>query len=231
MKAKRKETVKHPPIRDAGTLILYRRSRSGTPELLMGERHSGLAFQASTYVFPGGRVDRSDWRTRSATELLPEVREALERAATPTRARALAMSAIRETFEETGLRLAAPDPTPAKPVAKEWEAFFASGYAPRLDTLDYIVRAVTPTFRPRRFNARFFIAPGEDLEGSLRSSGELIDLRWITIEDALKLEIPLITGIVLRITDQYLKMPPKPGARRTVAYYRMSGKKRLVTSE
>src|SRR3712207_900104 len=87
------------PVRpkDAGTLILVRHDRF-EPRLLMGRRAGGHAFMPSKWVFPGGRVDRSDGRAPSATELKPETAARLG-----PRGRAMAMAAVRETFEEAGL--------------------------------------------------------------------------------------------------------------------------------
>ena len=52
--------------KDAATLIIYRR-RKGAIEVLLGKRHASHRFLPSRYVFPGGRVDRTDSRVRAAT--------------------------------------------------------------------------------------------------------------------------------------------------------------------
>ena len=91
--------------RDAATLIMVRKPKDpdGMPEVLMGCRGAGHVFMPNRYVFPGGRVDPADARVPVATGLRPEIDERLRRAATAQRARALAIAAVRETFEETGL--------------------------------------------------------------------------------------------------------------------------------
>src|SRR4029079_12404352 len=48
-----------PPVRDAATLILVRRTPAG-PEVLMGLRGGGAAFMPEKFVFPGGAVDPDD---------------------------------------------------------------------------------------------------------------------------------------------------------------------------
>jgi 8-oxo-dGTP pyrophosphatase MutT (NUDIX family) len=208
--------------RDAATLILYRKSRL-TTEILMGERHGGHSFMPNRYVFPGGRVDPHDWRVRAAAELRRPVADRLLKAATPARARALAAAAVRETFEETGLLVARPDPSPGDAVPANWREFFATGYAPALDVLDYVVRAVTPPYRPKRFNARFFAANAEHAHGDIKGSGELLDLRWIPVAEALKLELPRITGIVLEQIATLIDR--RPDEDRPVKVYRqMHGK-------
>ncbi|MFW8695960.1 NUDIX hydrolase, partial [Mesorhizobium japonicum] len=53
--------------KDAATLIL---TRGGSkPEVLMGRRAPGHVFMASKWVFPGGRIDRSDFTAASAGDL------------------------------------------------------------------------------------------------------------------------------------------------------------------
>jgi hypothetical protein len=58
--------------KDAGTLILVDRS-GRVPRVLLGKRHAGHAFMPGKYVFPGGRVDRSDARVPVARPLAPEL--------------------------------------------------------------------------------------------------------------------------------------------------------------
>ncbi|MDP6342357.1 MAG: NUDIX hydrolase [Alphaproteobacteria bacterium] len=149
------------------------------------------------YVFPGGRVDRADGYAHAAGELRPHVAERLGSAASAHRSRALAMAAVRETFEETGLVLGRPLAATPKRAAPAWREFFDTGFAPALDLLEYVHRAITPPFRPIRFNARFFLAEGDHLHGELRGSGELLDLEWIPVSKARELPTPAIQQIVL----------------------------------
>src|SRR5262245_41162216 len=91
---------------DSATLILLRRD-DDTPRVLLGRRHSAHAFMPGMYVFPGGRRDQVDCRTRFERDLHPEVLAKLMLRArgvrSVSRARGLAIAAVRETFEETGL--------------------------------------------------------------------------------------------------------------------------------
>ena len=118
--------------RDAATLILTR-ARPGGPEVLMGRRAPGHVFMAAKWVFPGGRVERTDHTAASATDLAPADAGRLAREVTPRRARALALAAVRETFEETGLLLA--EPAPSSAVAGPWREFRAVGALPDLAVL------------------------------------------------------------------------------------------------
>ncbi len=166
---------------------------------------------------------RYDDNLRNASPLRAEVARRLIRSATPARARAAAAAAIRETFEETGLLIGQPDPEPGRPVPKGWQDFFATGQAPRLDVLDYVVRAVTPPYRPKRFNARFFIADAAHASGAIKGSGELLDLRWVSIPEALQLELPRITAIVLEQIADFVGRP-RQGAPPVRVYRHLHGR-------
>ena len=93
--------------RDAATLVLVDMA-SGVPKVLMGRRRAGQVFMPSKVVFPGGRVDEADKLVRSGDALAPSETEKLllEMKGHPSevRARAMALAAVRETFEETGIR-------------------------------------------------------------------------------------------------------------------------------
>src|SRR5271163_1355674 len=79
--------------RDAATLIVLRRD-GPKPRVLMGRRHSTHAFMPDKWVFPGGRIDPSDFRAPFATDLRPAVAARLAKTAPPSRARALALAAV-----------------------------------------------------------------------------------------------------------------------------------------
>jgi len=192
---------RQPPIRDAATLVLVR-MRGAVPEVLMGERSSGHVFYPHHYVFPGGSVDRSDGYVTPAVGLRPEVEARLRASATPRRAQALALAAVRETYEEAGLILGAKADAPRRP-PKGWAPFYETGYGPALDQLTYIYRAVTPPNRPRRFNARFFVAAYEAVTAEANiDEDELLKLHWRDVDSALDLKIRPITAIVLKEIKQ-----------------------------
>ena len=82
------------------------------PKVLMGKRHAGLKFMPGKFVFPGGRIEAGDRSMAVTGALHPRAEQALmARVTRPStqRCRALALAAIRETFEETGLLLGTKD--------------------------------------------------------------------------------------------------------------------------
>lgn len=181
--------------KDAATLILFRGGSS--PEVLMGRRAKGHIFMASKWVFPGGRLERADFTAGSANEPAAETMARLQREVPAARARALALAAVRETFEETGLMLA--EPAPVASVAGPWREFREVGALPDLTALTYVGRAITPPGRTRRFDARFFMADAEALlmPEPTAGSGELDEIAWLPLEEARALPLPSITRMIL----------------------------------
>jgi 8-oxo-dGTP pyrophosphatase MutT (NUDIX family) len=225
---------KYPYLRprDAATLILVRQ-RGKIPEVLLGCRDAKHAFMPNRYVFPGGRVDPADSRVPVATPLDRFVDERLRKAATAQRARALAVAAVRETFEETGLMLAKPfkGGAPEEDFGEHWRGFLDKGIGPALDCLDLIARAVTPPGRPRRFNARFFMARAEDATGDIRLSSELGDIRWVKLDEARELPLPTITGLILGEIGRLVKEPPNRKRQRKIPLFTTVHRKHLMLEE
>jgi len=209
--------------RDAATLILVRRDQ-GEPKVLMGRRHGGHSFMPDKWVFPGGRIDRADFYAPHGADLRPDVAARLSKTAPRVRARALAMAAVRETFEEVGLLLATP--APARVAAGPWREFLAFGAAPDLSAMDFVARAVTPPALPKRYDARFFMADAVRLISLDRQPdcGELDEIAWFTLDAALDLDLPTVTRFVLREVPKRLIDPtlPAPSLRFT------RGKQRLI---
>ena len=195
--------------RHAATLIIVRRD-GPKPRVLMGRRHGGHDFMPDKWVFPGGRIDPADYRAPSATELRADVTARLEKTGSTSRVRALALTAIRETFEEAGLLLARSAAPQRR--AGPWRDFLAQGALPDLAALDFVARAVTPPSRHKRFDARFFMADAEHLLSLERQGdcGELHEIAWFELEEALTLDLPSVTRFVLRETPLRLADPSRP---------------------
>ena len=167
--------------RDAASLVICRRRR-GVTEVLMGRRARRHRSMPNMYVFPGGRVDAADRRAEVAAELAKPVARKLQDKWSPRMARALAVAAVRETFEETGLVIGER----------------ANGsLRPNLAELDYVARAITPPDSPVRFHARFFTVDVEQTTGRARDSDELESLQWLTLDDAMNMEVADVTEFVL----------------------------------
>ncbi|MFI0846218.1 NUDIX hydrolase [Mesorhizobium sp. IMUNJ 23232] len=210
--------------RDAATLILLDR-QDGAVKVLMGRRHARHAFMPGKFVFPGGRTDPGDSFVPVAEGLHPdEEKKLISRAARsgPVRARAIALSAVRETYEEAGLLIGRK--TPFKTTKTGWQGFADHGVAPSLEGLRYLARAITPPGRVRRFDTRFLVAWRDAIAVELPGGGpteELEEIVWLPLDEAKKADIPNITRTVLGELEQRLAFDPllRPGG--VVPFYRM----------
>ncbi|MDR3536005.1 MAG: NUDIX domain-containing protein [Acetobacteraceae bacterium] len=180
--------------RHAASLIVYR--MHGTePEMLMGMRGAKHRFMPNRLVFPGGAVDRVDLTAPCASPLSPRTERALRKQANAHLAHGIGIAAARELAEETGLSL---------------------GHPPVLAGLDYLARAVTPAGNPIRFNARFLTMRAELVSGALTGGdGELDNLRYYGLQEALALDLALPTRRVLERLQVWLAMSEAERAAET----------------
>jgi 8-oxo-dGTP pyrophosphatase MutT (NUDIX family) len=206
--------------KDAATLILVKRETNADPRVLMGKRHANMAFQPNKYVFPGGRIDPGDQRISVATDLKPRVLEKLSAGITPSRARGLALAAVRETFEETGILLGERSEKLPRTRAEAWRRFFAHGILPRLDVFDLVGRAITPPNRTRRFDARFFMAEASAIAHTLGvvENDELLEPCWLTFDEARALDLMSVTRRMLDEVEA--RLSDGPDSSRPVPFFR-----------
>lgn len=184
--------------KDAATLILVRRD-GPKPRILMGQRSKGHVFMPNKWVFPGGRVDPGDSRGPAAAELRPDVEAQIRQGNVKRLARAFALTAVRETFEETGL-VVGKAATLRSRVPASWLEYATHEAAPDLSRFSFLGRAVTPPHRPRRFDARFFYAEAEEvlLDDRPHASGEeLLHVEWFELDAAEQLDLPMVTRFVI----------------------------------
>lgn len=199
------DSVRLPYLRprDSATLILIDRSER-VPKVLLGRRHSRHKFVPGKFVFPGGRVERSDRSMPVAAPLHPRATARLMRQVkrgSAAKAAGFALAAVRETYEETGLMVGKRSAGPIRAPAGPWQAFAEAGVLPDLSAIHFVARAITPTNRPRRFDSRFFAADisavAHKVDGVVGPDAELVELVWLPITEASRLEMPRITTIVL----------------------------------
>jgi 8-oxo-dGTP pyrophosphatase MutT (NUDIX family) len=201
--AARDQSFANVKPRDSATLILIDRADS-VPKVLLGRRHERHRFLPGKFVFPGGRVERTDRLMPVAAPLhARDIGRLMQQVERPSAAKAagFALAAIRETYEETGLMLGAKASSPIAAPAGPWQAFAEAGVIPDLSRLHFIARAITPPRRPRRFDSRFFAAEisavAHRAEGFFGPEAELVEIIWMPITEARGLDIPTITAVAL----------------------------------
>ena len=201
----------------------------------MGRRRPRASFMPDVYVFPGGRVDPEDVFSPTGVAPRPEVAAKLTRRSRSAAATTLAMTVARETFEETGLLLcgkAADYGAGTVPDTPLWRSYQAAGVLPGLEALDYIARAITPSFSPKRFNTRFFMTDAGHFRGDLQGDAELLHLHWVPLDDAgQRLKVANITQFILDLATHYLAATPATRARRPVPLRYHVGNTRRVIDE
>jgi len=185
------------PTRDAATIALVRDGERGLETYLL-RRRSTLEFAPGVLVFPGGGVHDPD---RAMTRWIgPEPGAwAAQFNCDEETARGLVVAAVRETYEESGVLFASgADDEPvlgdmAGMVAERraldrreldfGEFLAAHGLFIRADLLGAWAHWVTPTFEPKRFDTRFFVAavPAGQETGDL--PGEADRAAWWPIAD------------------------------------------------
>jgi 8-oxo-dGTP pyrophosphatase MutT (NUDIX family) len=183
--------------RPAATIVLLRDSPHGM-EVFMVVRHHAIDFASGALVFPGGRVEETDFLLAADAVLCSNP------AGLTTDAMAFRLAAIRETFEECGVLFARPRPLDdlidaerLRAVEQTYRAALAEGrisfsrvltdndLRPATDLLTHFAHWITPRHQPKRFDTHFFLAlaPSEHL--AVHDGAESVDSVWTTPRQAL----------------------------------------------
>jgi 8-oxo-dGTP pyrophosphatase MutT (NUDIX family) len=210
-----KGTADTQPIIPAATLVLTRQHK-GRSEVLMGRRSPDVVFMPNCWVFPGGRVEPTDALAEPVGDLPAATLQALAGKRGQPSPQHLALTAIRETFEETGERIGASSAW-APPPCPVWQRFAEPGAAPSLEHFEPLARAITPPGQVRRFDARFFHADAEPVllnaEPGARC-GELVEVAWLPLDELTGYNLASITQWIVGAVRQRLAVgePLRPDA-------------------
>lgn len=214
------------PIKDAATVILVR-DPSQNPHVLMGQRGANAAFMPNKFVFPGGAVDAADADVPLARKVADPCATRLAGTTKSGNADGLLGAAIRELWEEAGLILGTRGHWTGN-IPPDWQTFADTGHLPTADALHFVFRAITPPARPRRFDARFFLADAihlaSDPDDFSAATDELSHLQWIPLDQARQFNLPFITEVVLAEITASL---PDIGAPESVPFFNNSDEKSL----
>ncbi len=198
----------------SATVLLARDAEDG-PEVLLLLRRKKASF-GSSYVFPGGMVDKTDIILEADLDI--DLRKTInQKLDLLSGGYSYYSAAIRELFEEAGVLLVVD-------IDGEFPSYLdIEGYRNQLNTgkinwdkflddnqlsldysnLTYFAFWVTPLNLSRRFSTRFFISAMPSNQTASHCGNELIDSRWMPPRDALiarrkkEINIPHPTAITL----------------------------------
>jgi 8-oxo-dGTP pyrophosphatase MutT (NUDIX family) len=209
--------------KDAAALVLIDDS-GPVPRVLLGKRRADLKFMPGQFVFPGGRRETSDARVPVASHLSENDSRLIAAGCGPrgtaSRAKALAVAALREFYEETGFVIGK-----ASANTPDWPDFAANGLAPDIGAMGYLARAITPPGRTRRFDTRFFMAKYSAVALEVPPpDAEFSEIRWATFAETIHLDLPGITRTILAEVDKRLKGDPHLTGTHAIPEFRLRGK-------
>ena len=179
----------------AATILIVRDGSVGM-EVFMVKRHHQIDFVAGALVFPGGKVHGGDREAglRDYTDCPPDW---------PEEKRAVAVAAIREAFEESGILFARDDRTGelmgANRVAQlvPYRAQLEKGDIALLEIMrrEHLRLAcnllvpfahwITPEHMPKRFDTHFFLAVAPEGHTGAHDGRESVDSVWVRPEEAI----------------------------------------------
>jgi 8-oxo-dGTP pyrophosphatase MutT (NUDIX family) len=193
----------------ASTVVLARPDENGGFEIFMNRRPEKMDTYAGIYVFPGGRVEESDW-SAGMLQLIQgltaaEAQQILSSELQPERCLGHWVAAVRELFEEAGIQMFEPQSGERKESVQETiyerlaekrsslqlgEIDFpglleSEGLVCDISRLSYFFHRVTPDHYPVRFDTRFYLAALPARQSPLHVSEEVSESLWVTPQGAL----------------------------------------------
>ena len=208
---------------DSATVILTRESSQGQFKVFLMRRRRDQDFMGGAFVFPGGRLDEADCdldlvpHTRGFTGA--EAKRCLQAPDLPEeKALGLFFTALRETFEESGILLAYDTSGQIIDLAEGETAGRFAGYRLQIydhrlslrelaeqerlvfapDLLTPYSHWITPEIESKRFSTRFFLARQPPEQIPFHDTIEMTKSQWLTPS----------TAIEQQNEGQILLMPP-----------------------
>ncbi|MFP5019291.1 NUDIX hydrolase [Pseudonocardia phyllosphaerae] len=186
--------------RPAATVLLVRdEPGSGDLQVFLQRRVAGMAFAGGMTVFPGGGVARDDTPDPDRWTGPDPERFGARLGLDAEPAAAVVTAAVRETFEESGVLLAATDgdaPGPVGHLADDraqlvdhrvslpW-LLAEHDLQLRADLLVPWSRWITPQGQPKRYDTAFLVARVPEGQDADDHTSEAVEARWWRPADAL----------------------------------------------
>ena len=158
----------------AASLVITRQKKKNL-YVLMGQRPKNSKFAPNVWVFPGGKVEKSDTLNKDIKLNKKILTDLKKLKVNNLLSSALISAALRETYEETGLKL----------------------INQNLEDLWVLARAITPANQKIRFDTKFFVLEENNFTNKIKGNGELHNLGFIDIREAIKLPLFDITQFLL----------------------------------
>ena len=193
----------------ASTVVLVRPGPDGGAEIFMNRRPEKMETYAGAYVFPGGRVEETDW-SKKMLELVrglspADAQRILGADSNAESCLGYWVAAARELFEEAGILFFVGTDSAASSTAAGNPAERLTEQRRRLQRgtmnfpslleserlhcdvsrLTYFFHRITPEHYPVRFDTRFFLAALPQGQAPLHSSEEVAESLWIAPNEAL----------------------------------------------
>ena len=221
----------------ASTVVLIRPDRKNGFEVYLNRRPDQMDTYAGVHVFPGGRVEQSDYSadmlaiTRGLTP--GEAQQKLDSELAPELCLAYWIAAVRELFEEAGIHFFIPSGDAAtRSLSMELSARLADkrsalqrgeitlpgllrseGLCCDVTRLSYFFHRVTPEHYAVRFDTRFYLATLPPNQTPLHASEEVSESLWMAPRAALD----------RAQAGDYRMMPPTLAVLRTLSNHRSWG--------
>ena len=144
-------------------------------QVLMGRRGSKAKFQPGFYVFPGGVLEKSDHKAKFTNKIDQNSIKYMAVGNKASKANSLALTSIREAYEEVGLVFGKRIPSTEK----------------KTD--------ITPNYLPIRYHARFFSINIKHLLTKETADGELEDIKWVDLEKTGTVKMMGVQKMILNV--------------------------------
>ena len=158
----------------AASLVITRQKKNNL-YVLMGQRPKNSKFAPNVWVFPGGKVEKSDTLNKNIKLNKKILNDLKKLKSNNFLSSALVSAALRETYEETGLKL----------------------INQNLKDLWVLARAITPANQKIRFDTKFFVLEENNFTNKIKGNGELHNLGFINTREAIKLPLFDITQFLI----------------------------------
>ena len=144
--------------RDAASIIIYKKKIINIM-FLWGRRSVKSRFMPSIYVFPGGSVDKEDYKVNNLFNLSANIKKSKIKTRSDIHTKAIMFAGIRETAEECNLYLAKKKIIHKKKnllINNSWDKFLEKSLVPSFDKLNLFCQSNNTNFFKNKISCKIF---------------------------------------------------------------------------